>query len=88
MKLRHHAGIFPHVLGAAAYVKKILDGEKLGEILVQQPKKFELIVNLVTAKGLGLNLAESFLVHAALRPRASTAAMGIARFWSRRKRSA
>lgn len=52
------------MLGAAAYVKKTLDGEKPGEIPVQQPTKFELIVNLVTAKELGLSLAESFLVHA------------------------
>ena len=50
------------MLGAAAYVKKILDGDKPGEIPVEQPTKFELIVNLVTAKALGLNLAESFLV--------------------------
>jgi putative ABC transport system substrate-binding protein len=54
----------PLYTGVAAYVKKILDGENPSEIPVQQPTKFELVVNLVTAKALGINLAESFLIHA------------------------
>jgi putative ABC transport system substrate-binding protein len=47
--------------GAAAYVKKILNGEKPGEIPVQQPTRFELVVNTITAKALGLVLPEILL---------------------------
>lgn len=54
----------PIYTGAAAYVKRILDGEKPSEIPVQQPTKFELVVNQITAKTLGLNLSESFLAQA------------------------
>jgi putative tryptophan/tyrosine transport system substrate-binding protein len=41
---------------AAAYVSRILNGEKPSDLPVQQPPKFEFVVNLKTAKGLGLDL--------------------------------
>ncbi len=48
---------------AASFVDKILrQGIKPGELPVEQPSKFELVVNLKTAKRLGLNIAESFLI--------------------------
>jgi putative ABC transport system substrate-binding protein len=46
---------------AADLVDKILRGTKPGDIPVAQPTKFDLVVNLTTAKALGLKIPESFL---------------------------
>jgi putative ABC transport system substrate-binding protein len=49
---------------AADYVDKILRGAKPGDLPVEQPTKFDLIVNVTAAKVLGLKLPESFLLRA------------------------
>jgi putative ABC transport system substrate-binding protein len=52
------------VRAAAAYVDSILKGAKAGDLPVQQPTRFELLVNLKTAKALDLAIPESFLLRA------------------------
>jgi putative tryptophan/tyrosine transport system substrate-binding protein len=60
----HHGppdDLFPR---AAIYVDRILRGAKVSDLPVQYPTKFELVVNLKTAKALGLTVPETLLVQA------------------------
>ena len=56
---------WPHMWSRAAdLVDKILRGAKPGEIPVEQPTKFDFVINLSTAKALGLKIPEAILLRA------------------------
>ena len=62
--MSYAADNFEQYRGAAAYVSRILNGAKPADLPVQQPTKFEFIVNLKTAKVLGIKIPGTVLAQA------------------------
>ena len=62
--MSHGPDVLDLAQGAASYVDRILRGAKPSELPVQYPSKFELVVNLKTAKAIGVTIPEAFLLRA------------------------
>jgi len=62
--LSYGADMLPRAHRAAYYIDRILKGAKPGDLPIEQPTRFELVVNMKTAKALGLTIPQSIMLQA------------------------
>jgi putative ABC transport system substrate-binding protein len=62
--MSYAVNFFDQIRLTAVYVDKILKGARSGDLPVEQPTKFELVINLKTSKALGLTIPQSVLLQA------------------------
>lgn len=62
--MEYHASRTEELRSVAAYVDKVLKGAKPADLPIEQPTKFELVINLKTAKALGLTIPQTLLLQA------------------------
>ena len=62
--LSYGADLINNSVKAGVLVGKILNGAKPGDLAVEQPDKFEIVINLNTAKALGLTLPRALIIQA------------------------
>ena len=62
--MSYGASLFDITRRMAYYMDRVLNGTKLVDLPVEQPTKFELVINLKTAKSLGLEMPSSLLARA------------------------